>query len=126
MIKQIFFDVDGTCISKDDQTRPGVLDVMKFCHSKNVMVMMWSGGGFGYAKTWAKRIDPNGEAHIHVVEKTPGTLITGQMMVDDMKEMTKLAKMLGAIGYWVPFYEPLITQNDNEMYKLKEFLERLL
>lgn len=126
MIKQIFFDVDGTLISKDGDIRPGALDVLKFCHKKGLFVVVWSGGGVEYAKSWVRKIDPNKEAHIHILEKTPGILIAGHMMVDDMKEMTTLAKNLGAIGYWVPYFEPMIVKDDNEMNRLKEFIERII
>ena len=125
MIKQIFFDVDGTLVSKDDEIRPGAFEVMKFCKDKGIVVTMWSGGGIDYAKTWARRIDPKNELHINFFFKNPSLLEEGHMTVDDMKEVQKIADGLGAKGYWIPFFEPAIVKNDVELYKLKEVIAQL-
>jgi hypothetical protein len=96
---------------------------MKFCNDNGIRVMVWSGGGVDYAKTWVRRIDPNNEANVHVFHKSPGLLGEGHFIVDDMEPVIKLAKELGADAYWIPFFEPAINQNDTELYQLKAILQ---
>lgn len=56
----VCFDIDGTLIDQADKPRTEVIAVLEsFLALPNVRVVIWSGGGDGYAKTWAHRLGLN-------------------------------------------------------------------
>ena len=124
MITQIFFDIDGTLISKDDNIRPYVNELLQFLAYNDIHITFWSGGGTDYASMWSRRIDPEGRFRITIMGKAPYMLSEGHFVVDDMEDVIKVAKGLNADGYKVSFFEPLIVKNDDELLKLKEYLSK--
>lgn len=61
----IAFDVDGTLLSNDDQLGGSpnyrvVRLLVDLAHSKNVRIVVWSGGGADYAAHWGSKfgLDP--------------------------------------------------------------------
>ena len=54
--KVVAFDVDGTLIDEDDVLRADVLDILLDHHSKGDTIVVWSGGGVTYARTWVSRL----------------------------------------------------------------------
>jgi phosphoserine phosphatase len=61
----VAFDVDGTLLNNDDQLGGSpnyrvVRMLMDLAHSKNVRIVVWSGGGEDYARQWGRKfgLDP--------------------------------------------------------------------
>lgn len=53
----IAFDVDGTLVDKDDQPRPEIIVLLKaLAGNKRNQIVIWSGGGEGYAAMWGRRL----------------------------------------------------------------------
>lgn len=64
----IAFDVDGTLVKHTEPTEPGqfssnslpivhqVNTLQVLAHSKNVRIVVWSGGGKDYAAMWGRRL----------------------------------------------------------------------
>lgn len=52
----VAFDVDGTLIDAEDRPRPEIISILRglapWC-----TVVVWSGGGIGYARQWGRKLD---------------------------------------------------------------------
>lgn len=54
----IAFDVDGTLISEDDVPQVPIINTLQVLSklTKNVRIVVWSGGGKEYAEMWVRRL----------------------------------------------------------------------
>ena len=120
---RVFFDVDGTLISVDDDIRPGAVEVFKFCQENNIDIVVWSGGGEHYARSWADTIVGNNNIKITVLEKNPFSVVEkGDIVIDDSLFFIGTVNKLGATGYKIPFFDFVINKDDEELFKFKDFL----
>lgn len=74
----VAFDIDGTLIDAVDKPRQDVLDLLKWFQSHNCEVVVWSGGGLDYVKTWISRL---GLTNVRVGRKFVDSV---DIAVDDM------------------------------------------
>lgn len=56
MTKTVAFDVDGTLIDADDRPRTDVIEMLMAHYRDGDRVVVWSGGGMDYARTWVSRL----------------------------------------------------------------------
>jgi len=68
----IGFDVDGCLIDEKDNARADIIELLKALSEGNTIVV-WSGGGAGYAKMWIDRLglDKFVDTHGHKLEPYP-------------------------------------------------------
>jgi len=52
----IAFDVDGTLISFKDRPKEDTIKLLKLLHGMGNRIIVWSGGGRDYAKTWVQKL----------------------------------------------------------------------
>lgn len=52
----VAFDVDGTLIDDEDQPRRHVIALLEAFVDVGADVLVWSGGGFDYARHWVRRL----------------------------------------------------------------------
>lgn len=54
----IAFDVDGTLVSEDDVPQVPIINTLQVLSklTKNVRIVVWSGGGKEYAEMWGRRL----------------------------------------------------------------------
>jgi hypothetical protein len=52
----VAFDVDGTLIDENDKPREDIIAILRALAPWCVIVV-WSGGGIGYARRWGEKLD---------------------------------------------------------------------
>jgi len=55
-MKTVAFDVDGTLIDANDKPRADVVAMLMHHYQQGDKVIVWSGGGVDYARTWVNRL----------------------------------------------------------------------
>jgi len=55
-MKTVAFDVDGTLIDADDNPRQDIIERLMYHYKQGDRVVVWSGGGMDYARTWVSRL----------------------------------------------------------------------
>lgn len=53
----IAFDIDGTLVNLDDTPNEKVIALLRWFFENGDRVIVWSGGGEGYARQWANKFD---------------------------------------------------------------------
>lgn len=100
----IYIDVDGTIQDLDDNLRP-YTDLLMSLPG----VILWSGGGKEYAQ---KLATANGWGCLCRVKMIPSDFSTADVLVDDDKDVVRMANDIGAVGIWVPAYNMGLMPND--------------
>jgi hydroxymethylpyrimidine pyrophosphatase-like HAD family hydrolase len=85
----IAFDVDGTLIDKDDEPRHKVIDLYRAFQALGHDMVIWSGGGIGYAELWKHRLGLQGAT-------LPKFVTAVDIAVDDMADGIDTTKQLNA------------------------------
>jgi hydroxymethylpyrimidine pyrophosphatase-like HAD family hydrolase len=123
----LYCDIDGTLIDKDDNIRPFVKELFETAHTKGFSILVWSAGGVSYAKIQLERI------YYKLNLKTPVSIIPKDfkyvqykdfrsVCIDDMEDVCISFLKWGGYGYNVPYYESLLMSND---HYLKDIAEKL-
>lgn len=132
----IYLDVDGTLIDKDDNLRPHVVELITSLHDRGFGIYIWSGGGLHYAADHARRIFKlcdNPDIHINVIEKDLSKVRSKSkynFVIDDMQDIVdNFRDMFDANGYRVAVYDAALSMNDNYLRyafsRLLEYIEEL-
>ena len=71
---RIAFDVDGTLIKKDSESRDipryEIIALVKFFLNNGDRVFVWSGGGEDYTEQWAKKLGLFGSDGVRIIGKS--------------------------------------------------------
>ena len=91
----VAFDVDGTLIDANDQPRPEIISILTslvpWC-----TVVVWSGGGIGYARRWGRKLD----LPLGVIYWTKGGMVDVSFDDQDIKTMSKININVGKGTSW--------------------------
>lgn len=123
----LFIDVDGTLIDKDDNIRPFVKELFEAAHAKGFFIFVWSAGGVNYAKIQLQRI------YHKLGMNTPVSIIPKDfkyvrskdfrsMCIDDMHEVCDSFLKWKAHAKKVPYYESTIHLQDSALKLIAESL----
>lgn len=89
----VAFDVDGTLIDADDEPRSEIISILRslvpWC-----TVVVWSGGGIGYARRWGRKLDLPSS----VIYWTKGGMVDISFDDQDIKTMSKVNINVGKKG----------------------------
>ena len=123
----LYLDLDGTLIDKDENIRPFVKELFETAQAKGFSIFVWSAGGVNYAKLQLERIYLKLDLRVpvlivpkdfsHIKQKDWRSIC-----VDDMEPVCISFREWGGRGYKVPYYESTIHRDDHE---LKDILEKL-
>jgi FMN phosphatase YigB (HAD superfamily) len=123
----LYCDIDGTLIDKDDNIRPFVKELFEAAHAKGFTIFIWSAGGVDYATIQARRIYNKLDLHVpaqiipkdfsYVKEKD-----WRSMCIDDMETVCTCFLKWGGLGVQVPYYESVIMTDD---HALKDIAEKM-
>lgn len=123
----LYLDVDGTLIDKDDHIRPFIKELFETAYRKGFCIFVWSAGGVDYAKIQLQRI-------YHKLEmNTPVMIVPKEfsyvrfkdfrsVCIDDMEDVCISFLKWKGHGHKVPYYESLLMKDDQH---LKDIAEKL-
>lgn len=91
----VAFDVDGTLIDANDQPRDEIISVLRAL-APWCTVVVWSGGGIGYARRWGRKLDlpPS------VIYWTKGGMVDVSFDDQDIRTMSKININVGKGTGW--------------------------
>jgi hydroxymethylpyrimidine pyrophosphatase-like HAD family hydrolase len=123
----LFIDIDGTLIDKDDNIRPFVSDLLIAAKAKGFSIFIWSGGGVEYAKEHIKRIYKKFELHIPYCVVPKDFIYVRfkdfrSVCIDDTNMFCDEFREFGGHGYKVSSYDVTCYPYDRE---LKDIAEKL-
>lgn len=104
MIKRVVFDIDGTLQSRQNELRPGCIDVMNKLRDAGIIVSVWSGNGIEYCRDWIDRVDPDNAIGIVAYSKIPSGLNRDVAVVDDDVGVVDISECYRAVAILVPTY----------------------
>ena len=129
-------DVDGTLISKDDEVRPYISELMRGLNERGCSITVWSAGGENYAESkWNmicnKIFYSTGEQLHDMVSHfswklnwESRALIGKHFYIDDEPAILSVAQRSGYGTHQVSFYEPILMKDDHELLDALEAARR--
>lgn len=89
----VAFDVDGTLIDGNGKPRDEIISILRAL-APWCTVVVWSGGGIGYARDWGRKLDLPSS----VIYWTKGGMVDISFDDQDIKTMSKVNVRVGLKG----------------------------
>lgn len=90
----VAFDVDGTLITHGDEPRQHIVDFYRAFQKMGCRMVVWSGGGFEYAKYWAEKLDLKPDIILSKYSQE-NEVIVPDIIIDD-----EAGYVNGKVGIW--------------------------
>lgn len=131
----VYIDIDGTLIDKDDIVRPRVADFFQGLTMRGCKIIIWSGGGITYAERHIHRIltwidystKQKNNISVEVIAKDFRNVRYKDyrsFVIDDQLPVVEMFKDFGGGGYKVPFYESTLMEDDEALIEAYHEISR--
>lgn len=121
----IFFDMDGTILSTEDEVRPYTKHIMNELRKDGHILYMWSGGGGSYCIRHAHKNELSQFIEGYFTKEVPlPNNIIPDLVIDDEEIVIKMAIADGKHGFKIKCYTPII-EDDEEMLNVLKYVRMI-